>query len=206
MPINQNIVVEKKEGLAYDPIPENIYQVELLDINVKEVFKYKSTTEKENVLDFQFTILSGKDKDGTDLRCRNLWRNYVPTYLYEGAKGKNVLYQIVEKLLKRELTREEEATMGTEKLNGLIGKQCRVFVINKTKDDKTYSNIDKFLVAETELPKLTMEEKAKCYVKEKKEEVVEERTLDNTHPFPTEPTMPAIDDVVDDMIPPSEWN
>jgi hypothetical protein len=177
MPIQENIKVEKKEKIEYPPIPENIYQVELLDINTKLVAKYKQPDVLENVLDFQFTILLGKDKKGEDLRCRNLWRNFVPTYLYIGKNGKNALYQILEAILSRELTQEEEMSgIDTNFLNGLIGKQLRVLVKNKKVNDKVYSNIEGFIPIENEFNSLTAEEKEKCIVK-KKEEVKEDEEV-----------------------------
>ena len=158
--IEENLQVKKVEAKIYPPIPENIYQVELLDINIKSVAKYKKPNELEDVLDFQFTVLDGKDKAGEDLRCRNLWRNFVPTYLYIGKNGKNILYQILEAILDRELTQEEEiSSIDTNFLNELIGKQCRVIVKNKKVNDKIYSNIESFLPMETLMPQLTAEEK-----------------------------------------------
>lgn len=173
MPINQEIPIPKREAQEYSPIPENVYQCELLDINMEEKPKYKKPEEVENVLAFQFTLLAGKDKDGTSLRGRNIWRNFVPTYLYAGSKGKNVLWQIIEALLGRELTLEEQAKLDTTKLNKLIGKQCRVVVKNNRKDDKIYSNIDTFMIIEESMQPLNEEEQEKARVKTEKVEQIE---------------------------------
>ena len=169
--IETPIKIEKAEKKEYPPIPENVYQAELLDITMSQHNKFQSQ-EKENVLSFQFTLLSGKDKNG-DLRGRNLWRNYVPTYLYVGKNGKNVLYQIIEAIDGQEMTPEREATLDSTEINSLIGKQVRVVVKNKIVGDKTYSNIANFLPIENELPKLTLEEKEKAEVKVKKGDAVE---------------------------------
>jgi hypothetical protein len=204
--ITENFKVEKVEAKVYPPIPENVYTCELLDITTKETFKYQSTTEKENTLSFQFTLLDGKDKDGTLLRGRNIWRNNVPTYLYEGAKGKNLLYQIVENSLGRILTREEELMMDSSFLNSLIGKQCRIITKNKPdKKGKIWNNIETYLAIENKLPSLTEEEKDKARIKEKKETIVEEedeQTTDNVHPFPT--NQEAVNEAVDEVFP-KEW-
>lgn len=174
--INDNFQIPKKEAVTYDPIPENVYQVELLDIEVQDKPKYKKPDETEKMFSFQFVLLGGKDKDGTSLRGRNIWRNYVPTFLYISQKnGKNALYQIMEAMAGRELTREEEATMEAVKLNKLIGEQCRVVVKNNPgKDGKIYSNIDNFLPTEFKLPRLTEEEKETARVKNVKDLATEQ--------------------------------
>jgi hypothetical protein len=175
--IKDDITIEKKEKLEFKPLPENIYQVELLDLSSETRPTYdtknKSDAEKimETVLSFQFTLLAGKDTDGTPLRGRNVWQNFVPTYLYEGNKGKNKLYQIVEALLGRQLTPKDEATMDKDFLNGLIGSQCRVGIKNKNSaKGQVFSNIETLYPVEMEMPSLTAEEKEKATVKEKKDD------------------------------------
>lgn len=169
--INENFSIPKREGQVFDPLPENVYQVELLDIEVQEKPKYKQPDQVENVFSFQFTLLNGKDKKGESLRGRNIWLNFVPTYLYIGKNGKNKLFQIIEAMLRRELTQEEEATMEAVKLNKLIGKQCRVVVKNKAgKDNAVFSNIDSLLPFEFPIAGLTEEEKEKARVKNKSAE------------------------------------
>lgn len=176
MPIKQDITIEKKEKQEFSPLPENIYQVELLDIDSEIRPTYKTRNEpKENqimetVLKFQFTLLGGKDKDGTSLRGRNVWENFVPTYLYEGKNGKNKLYQITEALLGHNLTLEEEAKMDKEFLNNLIGSQCRIGIKNTKSGDKIYSNIDIYYSIEQEMNPLTDEEKEKATVSKKQDE------------------------------------
>lgn len=148
-------------------IPEDVYQVELLDIEMKDAVD-KETKETYNVLSFQFVIV----EEGR-YRGLSLWRNYVPTTLYISKKGKNVLFQIIEAMIGRELTNEEYHTMDSDKINRLVGYQCRVTTKNKKTDDGEYSNIDSFLVKKSSLKSLTDEEKEKARVKTKKN-VVEE--------------------------------
>jgi len=181
MPVDNNLQIVKKEGAVYPPIPKNVYPAELLDISSELRPTYgtrnKPSEEQkiETVLSFQFTLLEGQDKsqegDLQNLRGRNVWINFVPTYLYIGRKGKNNLYRIIEALIGRELTREEEAVGFTGgKLNGLISRQCRLSIEPKTKDDKTYDNIVDFLSAGTLLNSLTEAEKEKARVKDKDEQ------------------------------------
>jgi hypothetical protein len=171
--LEEKIVIKKEESKEYPPVPEDIYQVELLDITSKWQDKYKAEG-KELKFSFQFTILAGKDKQGESLRGRNIWRNFVPTYLYEGKNGKNLLYQILEAILGHELTPEEEAKLDSDFLNSLIGKQCRVLIKNKITDKATYSNIENLLKANEQLDPLTEEEKEVARVKVKDAESVRE--------------------------------
>ncbi len=175
MPINEDLNIEKKEKTEFKPLPEKIYQVEILDINLEERATYdtrnKPDDEKiyEKVLNFQFTLLNGKE-DNESLRGRNLWENFVPTYLYIGKNGKNKLYQIFEAALGHNLSPEEEATLGKEAVNSLIGKQIQVVVKNQIKGDKTYNKIESFVAVDDYIKALTDEEKEKATKKKKKED------------------------------------
>ena len=181
--INEEFKIEKKEAQEYEPLPENVYQVELLDIEVQEKLKYQSKDEYEKVFSFQFTLLAGRDRKGESLRGRNIWRNYVPTYLFISQKnGKNALYQIIEAIIGHDMTPEDEATMDTAFLNKLIGQQCRVLVKNTTKDNKTYSNIENFLPIEMQAPRLNAEEKEKATVKKEDKPQVTVQTANGEMP------------------------
>ena len=182
----------KEESKQYPPLPENIYHVELLDVNAKQAETYDSKMNKdqqekeyEPILSFQYTLLGGKNKEGEDLRGRNVWDNFVPAMLYIG-RGKNRLYKIVEALLDRELTPEEEA-MGIDQdfLNELIGRQMRIGTKNKEakRGDKVFTNAEAYYPAETQLESLTDEEKDKATVKNKKEDEEETVTEDDTPNF-----------------------
>lgn len=171
--IDQDFNIEKKEGKSFNPLPENIYQVELLDVNVEDRPTYDTKNlpdeqkQYEKVFNFQFTLLSGFE-DGKTLRGRNVWENFVPSYLYISSKhGKNKLYEVIEGIIRRELKPEDEATFTASKLNSLIGKQVRVGVKHKQSGDKVYDRIEQYYPIEAVLPSLTDEEKEKAKVKEK---------------------------------------
>lgn len=184
--LDNNIKIEKKEAKVYPPIPKDVYQVELLDVNSTTKATYDSRNlpedqrEMETVLEFQFTLLEGKMGE-ENLRGRNLWDNFIPSYLYIGKKGKNKLYRVVEALIGRELTLKEEAEgISGKMLNDLIGRQCRLSVEPKTKGEKTYDIIIDFLKANQQLTPLTSEEKQNATVnrdnkpqREDKEEDIE---------------------------------
>lgn len=195
--LDTNIKVEKKEGTNYDPLPENIYQVELLDITSENRPTYDTRNKPDNekeydtVFNFQFVLLNGKDKSGESLRGRNIWANFIPSYLYISSKnGKNKLYEITEALLGHELTQKEEAEMDGQFLNSLIGKQVRVGVKNKaSKSDATkiYSNIDMYYFADELKDSLTDEEKEKATVKDKEEK--DDSVMSSGSPYPSDDDM-----------------
>ena len=175
--VDPNMTLPKEEAKEYKPFPEDVYAVELLDVNAKESETYDSKEarktnvhlepEMEMKLDFQFVLLEG-EQDGESLRGRNIFQNFVPSYLYISAKGKNKLFQITEALQGESLSPKQEAEGITgADLNAFIGKQCRVGTVNNTKGDKTYSNIDKFLPAKGEFAPLTTQEKEDARIKPK---------------------------------------
>jgi hypothetical protein len=169
--LDDKMHIPKEEAKVYPPLPKNIYQVELLDISLRDA-KGKYAKPGDKNFSFQFTLLEGKDKDN-DLRGRNVWANFVPTALYIGKNGKNELYNIVEAFLGRELTLEEEAKgLSGLFLNTLIGQQVKVFVdhrFDKVDRTKIYDNITSYIAATQRLTPLTAEEKEKAKVKAKSE-------------------------------------
>ena len=167
--LNEDIKIVKKEKMEYPPIPKNIYQAEILDINLKDA-KGKFAQPGEKNFSFQFTLLEGEDK-GKSLRGRNIWNNFVPTYLYIGKAGKNDLYRILEASLGRELEPAEEANFDKNFINNLIGQQLRIMVEPKRVGDRVFDNVTDYLTATSKLPSLTAEEKEKSKVKKKQEEV-----------------------------------
>jgi hypothetical protein len=170
MPLDENLVINKEEVKTYPPIPKNIYQAELLSIDSKEATGKFSNPGDKNLV-FQFTILSGKDKD-QDLRGRNVWENFAQTSIYIGKNGKNTTWQIIEAFLGRELTPEEEAGgINGKLLNSFIGKQVKIFVDHKLSNGKVYNRITSYITADEQLTPLTDEEKESAKVKVKKEAV-----------------------------------
>lgn len=163
--LNQERTFEKRETKEYPLLKNDIYQVELVDVNIEEKQKYQSS-EMEEKLSFEFAVLAGKDVEGGEARLRLLAKNFVPTYLYISTKnGKNWLYKVVEALIGRDLNKEEEALgISSKTLNYLIGKQCRVLlekVASKKDATKFYSNISNILPADSEFTPLTYDEKEK---------------------------------------------
>src|SRR5574343_18205 len=160
--------VNFEERKTFEPLPKNIYQVELLTIDLVDALgKYNKPGDKNFV--FQFTLLDGSDK-GESLRGRNVWNNFVPTSIYLGKNGKNSLWEIVEAFLGRELTRQEITNgISGSLLNSFIGKQIKIFVDHRIKDGKTYDTISSYMPASVKINSLTEEEKDKATVKNKKD-------------------------------------
>ena len=169
MPIPSDLVIETREGGTYEPLPENVYQVEILDIMPKTQPKYKAPEELETVLQFQFTVLKGKDKEGKDLRGRNIWNNFVPCYFYIGKNGKNMLFQIVEATIGREMTPGEQKGGVADFMNGLIREQLRIVVKIVEKNGKHYNKIESYLPVDEKMDELSKEEIDKATVKPKEE-------------------------------------
>jgi hypothetical protein len=152
MPVPTDLKVEKREGSNFEPLPDDVYTAQLIDIELEEKPSYNDKNKMEKVFNFIFAILD------QDFRGRWMSRGFVPTYLYIGKKGKNALYEILEALKGSTLTEEEEAYMGGEFINAQIRKQVRLVVKTKEKGDKKYSNIESFMHARTQLTPFTVEE------------------------------------------------
>lgn len=184
MPITQNFQIQKREIKEYPPLPKNIYQCQLLDVNTEEHPTYdtrlKPAQEQklETVLNFQFTLLAGKDGE-KDLRGRNVWKNFVPTYIYASKKGKNVLWRIIEACLGRELTAQEEAEgFSSQQLNALVGKQLRVAVEPKKTADSIYDNVVDFYQVERVFTPLSEKEKEQAKVKVSKDNGIKGKRIE----------------------------
>ena len=93
--LNETFVAPKKEATTYTPLPDDMYQVELLDVTSEERPNYDTRALPpeqqvlETVLNFQFTVLEDGQVDDKPLRGRNIFENFVPSYLYIGKNGKN---------------------------------------------------------------------------------------------------------------------
>jgi len=208
--IEDNFAIPKKELKTFPALPPNIYTVEILDINaeVRPTYKTRNMPEEQkeyqNTLNFQFTLLEGRDEkqekeEDKNLRGRNVWKNFVAASLYIGKDGKCVLWQIIEAAIGRELTREEEATFESKKLNELIGKHLKIFVENKpdSKDpNKLYDNAIRFMVNDKNLPSLTEEEKDNARVKKEDVKSHKDITIDQQNQAPA-----PDDDIVVNSVP-----
>ncbi len=171
--LHDNMKIEFKPFEGFTTIPEDRYQVELLDVNTKEAKGQYAKPGDLNLV-FQFVLLEGEAEDGTSLRGRSIWANFAPITLFDNPKaknwvGKNETWRIVEALSGVEMKEETtKAGLNGEFFNSLIGEQCVIFTANvPSKQDATkrFSNIINYKVAAKKLAPLTDEEKDKARVK-----------------------------------------
>ncbi len=142
----QNITLEKKETKVYPALPEDIYQVELIDISEVEGKKYKSE-ELEKKLKFEFAVV----EDGEFYGYR-VWKRLPLTAPNNDEQYENNLHKIVKAIKGRSLTFDECVTFGTDELNELFNKQLRVTTKNTEKDGKIFTNIEAYLPVKSNLP------------------------------------------------------
>lgn len=157
--IDENLKIEKKEGGNFEPLNQDIYSAELMDIIQREETNYQQSGTSPK-FQFQFIILEGVDQAGNEARTRSLIKRYVPITVSNTKKyGKNSLLQIIEALVGKELTEEEYTILDGKFLNGLIGEQCRVLIQNKQVNNNVFSNIENYLPATEKKTPLTDDEK-----------------------------------------------
>lgn len=192
MPIRENINVPKEEGKTFEVLPADVYQVELVDVNIEEVPNYDDKSKLDKTLSFLFAI----NEEG-EYKGRWLTYRYVPLSLYIGSKGKNKLYNVIETLLGREMTMEEEATMDTQYIGGLIGNQIRLVVKIKEKGDKKSNIIESLLVVKSNLAPFTREEVSKMQADyQEAQKKWNEKTTEMPEKFATEHQGDNMDDSI----------
>lgn len=172
-----------KEKKVYPPLPEDVYQVELLDITEETVPDKQFPGNMQEVLKFQFVVL-----DAGEYRGRSLFKRFVPTYLWRKNNEKNALYQITKALICRDMTDDEIDNFGTDQINMLVGHQLRVGTIQKagtgSKAAEIYTNIDKFLPKKEMMERLTADEREKARVKTDATEVTQPVVVDSVRENP----------------------
>lgn len=155
MPVS-GVKVVKQEEKVWDILPNDVYQAEVLDIELKEEKKWNSE-EIINKLVFTFVVVEEGEFYG-----RRLWQYATPKLTK--FKGGSNLYKVLSGIAGRQLTDEEcaspEDTCSDEALNALIGKQVRLTVGQKEKKNGELKNIiDGFMPVKTALPAFVPKEK-----------------------------------------------
>lgn len=175
--LSSDINVGYQEKPKYDPIPADVYPAELLDIRAvqEESWDWKKGNRDvpQYILNFTFDfVLLGGEQKGKSLRGWRVSNRYIPTMLFVSKKhGKNKLFKIIEALIGRELTQAEYmAGLTAERINSLVGKQCRVLIEHTQKEDgNVFANATNWLPANSPLPALTVEEKEKVLAQNKEQ-------------------------------------
>lgn len=136
MPITENFAIPKEEGKTYEVLPADIYQAQLIDVNVELNPDYNDKTKMVKNFSFLFAVIEEPNIG------RWLTYRFVPTTLFIGRNGKNKLYQITEALMGRELTMEDENHFDANFVGGLVGEQIRLGVKVKVTGEKKTNIID----------------------------------------------------------------
>jgi hypothetical protein len=139
---DQKIDISVSDSKTYVPLPADVYQCEIIEVEQKEERGYQSEEMVTNIV-FTFAVLEEGENYG-----RRLWAHCSPK-LVGGAKTSK-LYSLLSTLLDKAWTPEELNTFKTEItpdfLNSLVGSQIRLTVSQKPKQDGTMKNvIDGFL-------------------------------------------------------------
>ena len=163
-----DVPVYTGKATEYDPIYDGeIYQAELLKVELRDKLAiYVDPAHGENGkynISFEFAILNDGEFYG-----RRLWSTASLSLKPEGKIGPTVLYKIVTKMLKSELTWDDCASyaptikilMGN--LEELVGRQIKLAIENVKKDDgKIKSTIKTFSEVKTDLPAFDAERSKK---------------------------------------------
>lgn len=137
-----NLTPQIPKGKEIVLVPEDVYEVGILDIKDRERTKYKSK-DKEEVMMFVFTILDGEHA-GVELP------QFISPSLFAGGNNLNPskLYQILSAVHKKPLDEEDLMGITIEDINALIGKNLRVAVKQYTTSKGELRNkIDSFLTS-----------------------------------------------------------
>jgi hypothetical protein len=157
MPVSTAIKFEKIEKKEFDPIPSNVYQVQIGDITEKYKAPWGSpqgSDATEQYLNFEFVILNEGPYKG-----RKLWKDVRPVAPTpsEDAKFKpSWLWRIISAVTGHPLSFSDGVNWGIEETNALIGRQLRL-IVNQTPPNsqgKSYNNITDVLPVEAEMQPL----------------------------------------------------
>jgi len=144
MPINDiEVQVQTDRPPLYDTVPENLYECVISSISEGERPKFKNPSEKEKVINFEFTISQGIQKG------KKLGKQVSPV-IGTGFEGGNAstLYQMIYCVYRG------VPKMGLKDVvNSLEGKHIKAMVKNKpAKSGKEYSRVTDFLASDAEQP------------------------------------------------------
>jgi hypothetical protein len=141
----------------FSPVPVDKYTVEIADVELKMVPKYKAEGDEE-ILNYKFAILDDKpmmavnedgDEEEVSTRGRFLWKR---CRLALGEKA--WLRKLADAAYGHKLTKEELKMFDAD---DLVGRQLTVLVEHVEKDDKVFVNITSFNKVGKELESLGSE-------------------------------------------------
>lgn len=144
MPIDTNFKVKKSEGVSYDPIPENTYQVHITDI--KQVERETKYGIKQK-LQFSCSVVDDEQYKGrlVFVTVNISWFNG------EGGVRSSALFNLIKTIYshyKPDVDVSKLDGLNGEMINDLIGKQ---FIAIVKVNDK-YNNVTDFMRIKKEIP------------------------------------------------------
>lgn len=144
--------VQARVGGDFSPIPADLYQVQIVDVDlVTQMNPFKG--KEEELLNYKFAILDEKqDGEGKDLRGRFLWKRMSPTF-----NDRSWALKLV-KAIWGDMSQEELKNFD---FNTPIGKQVKVMVEEKPSRDgnAVFNNITSFVLAKKPLKEVEYESK-----------------------------------------------
>lgn len=142
--------VKSSEKPDFLVLPEDVYQVKILDIKLLENQPKFQSTDVEDVLKFEFVVTEAGEFNGTKLFSKN-----IRPMLSAGSTGysPSTLYKIFSAVFRVSLSEEESKTVSAQNINDMIGKEVRVHVkpITSKSSGKTYNTITDYLPLKLEV-------------------------------------------------------
>lgn len=143
------------KNATYAPLPADTYQVEILEIGVKENFFYRPDApegKKGHKYSISATLVIIEEGDHYG---RRLWREFTPVMKPTGKKGPTLLYKFVSAVLNTNMDFEQcEAYVSNLKNFGkLKGKQFRAGVeVTKKQNGDEKNAVNSFYPSKKDLP------------------------------------------------------
>lgn len=147
--INPDHKLPEPERRVYEPMPDNVYQAQLVDVDLKQNRKFKSD-EEETRLQFTFVIIEEGPYYG-----RRVWEDARQIVSLRPKTSK--LYDLIKSLTGKTFTEEEckryTEIVTPEFLNGMIGTQKRLALTTHVSQTGNKSNkIQAIMPVTAELP------------------------------------------------------
>lgn len=131
MPVKQGTTVEAAKGKNFEPLPADVYPVQILDIEEREGTKWQSS-EVEMQINVKFVVIEEGPHYG-----RLLWATCSPKIA--GGTKQSKLYQVIVAATGAEFTKEQlqkaHEIVTPDFLNSMIGQQLRLTVSVADKHD-----------------------------------------------------------------------
>lgn len=159
---------EATKPQSFTPLPEGMYQVQVLSVVIKDNPFYKVPEEGElpngnpYQVSAQLAVL-----DNEELYGRRLFDNFTPILKNTGKKGPTKLYKFVSACLKSTISQEECDVFSTKgefypNLKTLEGKQVSIAIeTTPNQMGKLKNKVVAYYVTKSDLPKLDLEKSKK---------------------------------------------